>query len=100
MGKSLTSPTRARVAPSYYERVMNGQHTTEQHPGPAAEAAVEAAPLASAPVRYRRGWIGSVLGASAVSVPIEEPLFPSYFLGGFECSTHRTRGGVRLDILA
>jgi hypothetical protein len=27
-------------------------------------------------------------------------LFDSGFLGGFECSTHRTRGGVRLDIVA
>ena len=27
-------------------------------------------------------------------------LFDSYFLGGFECSTHRRRGGRRLDLLA
>lgn len=26
-------------------------------------------------------------------------LFRSYFMGGFECSTHRRRGGVRLDLL-
>jgi hypothetical protein len=29
-----------------------------------------------------------------------DALFSSYFLGGFECSTHRTRGGARLDIIA
>ncbi|HEY8562509.1 MAG TPA: hypothetical protein VIL74_19175 [Pyrinomonadaceae bacterium] len=27
-------------------------------------------------------------------------LFKSFFLGGFECSTHRTRGGRRLDMVA
>lgn len=27
-------------------------------------------------------------------------LFPSFFLGGFECSTHRLRGGRRLDLVA
>jgi hypothetical protein len=27
-------------------------------------------------------------------------LFKSFFMGGFECSTHRTRGGKRLDIIA
>ncbi len=28
------------------------------------------------------------------------PLFPSFFLGGFECSTHRLRTGRRLDVIA
>lgn len=27
-------------------------------------------------------------------------LFNSYFMGGFECSTHRTNGGKRLDLIA
>jgi hypothetical protein len=27
-------------------------------------------------------------------------LFDSYFLGGFECSTHRRRNGRRLDLIA
>src|SRR5690606_16626740 len=27
------------------------------------------------------------------------PLFDSYFLGGFECSSHRRKDGVRLDLL-
>jgi beta-glucosidase/6-phospho-beta-glucosidase/beta-galactosidase len=29
-----------------------------------------------------------------------EFLFPSFFLGGFECSTHRRRDGRRLDLIA
>ncbi|HET9531765.1 MAG TPA: beta-glucosidase, partial [Blastocatellia bacterium] len=29
-----------------------------------------------------------------------EYLFQSFFLGGFECSTHRTRSGKRLDLIA
>src|SRR5690348_15089418 len=28
-----------------------------------------------------------------------DPQFDSYFLGGFECSTHRRRDGRRLDLL-
>ncbi len=28
------------------------------------------------------------------------PLFPSFLLGGFECSTHRRRDGRRLDLIA
>jgi beta-glucosidase/6-phospho-beta-glucosidase/beta-galactosidase len=32
--------------------------------------------------------------------PEPAPLFRSYFLGGFECSTHRTRAGKRLDLIA
>nr|MBF0683345.1 beta-glucosidase [Pseudomonas sp.] len=34
------------------------------------------------------------------SSPGAVPLFDSYFLGGFECSTHRRRDGRRLDLLA
>jgi beta-glucosidase/6-phospho-beta-glucosidase/beta-galactosidase len=30
----------------------------------------------------------------------EQPLFQSFFLGGFECSTHRLRNGKRLDLIA
>ncbi|MFN2455351.1 MAG: beta-glucosidase [Pyrinomonadaceae bacterium] len=30
----------------------------------------------------------------------DEPLFKSFFSGGLECSTHRTRAGRRLDMLA
>ncbi|HYX71832.1 MAG TPA: hypothetical protein VE732_03615 [Nitrososphaera sp.] len=29
-----------------------------------------------------------------------ESLFPSFFLGGFECSSHRLRSGKRLDLIA
>lgn len=31
---------------------------------------------------------------------MKDALFESFFLGGFECSTHRTRGGRRLDLIA
>lgn len=34
------------------------------------------------------------------TVPSQHELFSSFFLGGFECSTHRTREGRRLDLLA
>ncbi len=30
----------------------------------------------------------------------EQPLFESFFVGGFECSTHRTKAGRRLDLIA
>src|SRR5215212_11240192 len=30
----------------------------------------------------------------------EKPLFQSFFMGGFECSTHRTKAGRRLDLVA
>lgn len=30
----------------------------------------------------------------------QPPLFRSFFLGGFECSTHRLSGGKRLDLIA
>jgi len=30
----------------------------------------------------------------------EQPLFKSFFVGGFECSTHRTGAGHRLDLIA
>jgi hypothetical protein len=33
--------------------------------------------------------------------PASQPsLFRSFFLGGFECSTHRRRDGLRLDLIA
>src|SRR5437763_1697575 len=31
---------------------------------------------------------------------VRERLFRSFFMGGFECSTHRLRGGRRLDLIA
>ena len=31
---------------------------------------------------------------------MKDALFESFFLGGFECSTHRTRTGRRLDLIA
>jgi len=31
---------------------------------------------------------------------MKESLFPSFFIGGFECSTHRRRDGRRLDMSA
>src|SRR5437870_1637831 len=30
----------------------------------------------------------------------EKSLFQSFFLGGFECSTHRRKDGQRLDLIA
>jgi hypothetical protein len=37
----------------------------------------------------------------AQSAPAAEgPLFKSFFIGGFECSTHKIQGGRRLDLLA
>lgn len=30
----------------------------------------------------------------------EQPLFKSFFVGGFECSTHHTKAGRRLDLIA
>ena len=36
----------------------------------------------------------------AVDTPPSRPLFASYFLGGFECSTHVRRDGKRLDLIA
>lgn len=42
--------------------------------------------------------------ASALSPPAFDPagssLFESFFIGGFECATHRRRDGVRLDLVA
>lgn len=34
------------------------------------------------------------------AAPRRKPLFKSFFAGGFECSTHRTRTGRRLDVIA
>jgi hypothetical protein len=42
-------------------------------------------------------WDDSSPGRAAIS---EELLFNSFFMGGFECSTHRVRDGRRLDIVA
>ncbi|HVG39058.1 MAG TPA: hypothetical protein VM870_07220, partial [Pyrinomonadaceae bacterium] len=33
-------------------------------------------------------------------VSANETLFRSFFMGGFECSTHRNRSGRRLDLVA
>lgn len=38
-------------------------------------------------------------GLPTPSLP-QSSLFPSFFIGGFECSTHRTRQGRRLDLTA
>ena len=37
---------------------------------------------------------------AAFMVQPAHPAFRSFFLGGFECSTHKTRAGRRLDVLA
>ncbi len=39
-------------------------------------------------------------GPRSVPRPRQATLFRSYFLAGFECSTHRTTSGRRLDLLA
>lgn len=33
------------------------------------------------------------------SLPPAQPLFKSFFMGGFECSTHRAKSGNRLDLI-
>jgi hypothetical protein len=38
--------------------------------------------------------------ANRGAVPGSAKLFPSFFLGGFECSTHRRADGRRLDLIA
>ena len=38
--------------------------------------------------------------APAPAQPYGPPLFKSFFMAGFECSTHRLRGGRRLDMVA
>jgi beta-glucosidase/6-phospho-beta-glucosidase/beta-galactosidase len=35
----------------------------------------------------------------STAVPLSVPLFNSFFLGGFECSTHRLASGKRLDLI-
>src|SRR4051794_37304042 len=43
----------------------------------------------------------AILGASGGPVQAVRPaLFRSFFLGGFECSSHRRRDGRRLDLIA
>jgi hypothetical protein len=42
-------------------------------------------------------WEDSSSGTEALP---REPLFQSFFGGGFECSTHRLRSGKRLDLVA
>jgi hypothetical protein len=51
--------------------------------------------------------IGSPIMDTLAVAPVRRPspgnpstLFDSFFLGGFECSSHRLRGGRRLDLLA
>src|ERR1041385_4241182 len=41
-------------------------------------------------------WEDSNSGTEAIP---REPIFQSFFAGGFECSTHRLRSGARLDII-
>ena len=43
--------------------------------------------------------ITSVLDSSADAI-VGRPVFNSYFMAGFECSTHRHRSGRRLDMIA
>lgn len=38
--------------------------------------------------------------AATASRSFQPTLFPSYFLGGFECSTHRRADGQRIDVIA
>ena len=38
-------------------------------------------------------------GANPSALPTRQQTFESFFLGGFECSTHRLRSGRRLDLL-
>lgn len=35
-----------------------------------------------------------------IKLPESKNLFQSYLMGGFECSTHKKRGGTRLDLIA
>jgi beta-glucosidase/6-phospho-beta-glucosidase/beta-galactosidase len=42
-------------------------------------------------------WEDANLAVEAVS---QQPNFKSFFMGGFECSTHRLRSGRRLDLVA
>jgi len=41
-----------------------------------------------------------VLAVPSPDAVVRQPLLQSFFLGGFECSTHRRRGGRRLDLIA
>jgi beta-glucosidase/6-phospho-beta-glucosidase/beta-galactosidase len=45
-------------------------------------------------------WKESNSGNSGVEAFPRDPIFKSFFAGGFECSTHRTRTGRRLDLVA
>ena len=40
------------------------------------------------------------VGAASADVVLQPTLFQSFFLGGFECSTHRRADGRRLDLIA
>jgi hypothetical protein len=42
-------------------------------------------------------WKETNSGSEAIP---RAPIFPSFFAGGFECSTHRNRSGRRLDLVA
>src|SRR5262249_40635335 len=56
--------------------------------------------------RCRHGSLKcSLLLSPAMKAPLspllpQGPNFPSFFAGGFECSTHRRRSGKRLDLVA
>src|SRR5205814_4597880 len=61
--------------------------------------------------RGRNGWACFQISAkkpamkTRASIPsadaiVRERLFQSFFLGGFECSTHHRRAGLRLDLIA
>src|ERR1051325_1130907 len=42
-------------------------------------------------------WENPMPGTEAIP---QQPEFRSFFMGGFECSTHRLRSGRRLDLIA
>lgn len=47
-----------------------------------------------------RVWNAGIHHFMAYNTLTHRPLFPGFFIGGIECSTHRRRDGKRLDIIA
>ena len=75
---------------------MEPRHTTRRHLLAAAGAVALAAPCAAA-------MPGSRPPAAIPpdpDAPARPRLFRSFFLGGFECSSHRRADGHRLDLIA
>lgn len=48
--------------------------------------------------KHNCGW--RVARGEIITFLMHQPLFKSFYIGGFECSTHITRSGRRLDMLA